>query len=130
VSRANQAHHCGGFRLVRGDPPRIVDVHGRACRSAEGLCACPCSRCVRARECKHDQGTFLSMGSMVPLMPEVRFDFGHGRAKREDGTDYVGPTVTARPREPDDPKPKAVSWKSEVCIACGMRIRGTKREEA
>lgn len=126
---SRRAHHCGGFRTVeKNGVIEIKEIRGRACRSADGLCACSCAACVRARECKHEN-TFLSFGSMRPFLPELRLEMGHGRATREDGTAYVGPTMTARPREPDDPKPKAVSWESEMCIACGMRIRGTRREE-
>ena len=122
--------HCGGFRLVGGNPPRIEDFHGRACRSDDRLCACTCKRCVKARECRHDKGTYLSMGSLVPFLPELQFESGHGRAKREDGTDYVGPTVTVRPRRPDEPAPKTLTWKSEICALCGMRLAGTKSEES
>jgi hypothetical protein len=122
---SRRAEHCGGFRTVKG---RMVEVHGRACRSSDGMCACPCARCKKARTCKHDGGTFLSIGSMTPFMPEMRFETGHGRAKREDDTDYVGPVVKVRRVRPDEPTPKTVEWKSETCIACGMRIRGTKVE--
>jgi len=107
---------------------RMKEIHGRACRSSEGLCACPCSACVEAKKCKHDKGTFLSMGSLTPFYPEVRFETVHGRAKREDGTDYVGPVVRARPARPDEPTPKTIEWRDELCVACGMRIKGERIE--
>jgi len=122
-SRTKSARHCGGFRLVKGNPPRIVEIHGNACRSAEGLCACSCKWCAAARNCKHEH-TYLSMGSITPMF-ELRFETP-GRAKREDGTDYVGPVVTTRPRRADDPVPTATSWQEEVCMDCGMRIAGKK----
>ncbi len=122
---SQRAEHCGGFHLVKG---KMVEVHGRACRSSDGLCACPCKACVKARTCKHDKGTFLSFGSLTPFMSEFRFETGHGRTKREDGTDYVGPVVKVRRARPDEPTPKAIEWRSETCIACGMRLNGTKVE--
>jgi hypothetical protein len=122
---SRRAEHCGGSRMVKG---RIVEVHGRACRSSDGLCACPCAACKRARLCKHDKGTFFSVGSLTPMLPDLRLETGHGRAKRADGTDYVGPVVKLRRARPDEPKPKTVEWQSETCLACGMRLKGTKRE--
>lgn len=122
---SKRAEHCGGFRMVKG---RMVEVHDRACRSSDGLCACPCAVCKKANGCKHDQGTFLSMGSMTPFLPELRFETGHGRAKREDGTDYVGPVMKVRRARPDEPTPKAFEWRSEICLACGMRLKGTRME--
>ena len=119
--------HCSGFRMVKN---KMVEVHARTCRSLDGLCACPCAACKRALKCKHDQGTFLSLGSLTPFMTDVRFETGHGRAKREDGTDYVGPVVKVRRARADEPVPKTISWRSETCNACGMRIRGTKHESA
>ena len=117
--------HCGGFRVTKG---KMIEIHGRACRSFKGLCACPCAACKKARSCKHDKGTFLSFGSMTPFMPEVRFETSHGRTKRDDGTDYVGPVVKVRRARPDEPTPKTIEWRSEMCIACGMRLKGTKVE--
>jgi hypothetical protein len=117
--------HCGGFRLVKG---QMVEVHKRACRSSEGLCACSCAACKKAQRCKHDKETFLSAGSLTPFMPEVRFETGHGRTKREDGTDYVGPVVKVRRARPDESTQKTILWRSETCLACGMRLKGTREE--
>ena len=69
------------------------------------------------------------MGTLTPMATDMRFAFGHGRAKREDGTDYVGPIVTMRQSRPDEPTPKTVSWSGEVCDACGLRLSGTRSEE-
>lgn len=94
--------HCGGFRVTKG---KMIEIHGRACRSFKGLCACPCAACKKARSCKHDKGTFLSS--------EVRFE---------------RPVVKVRRARPDEPTPKTIEWRSEMCIACGMRLKGTKVE--
>lgn len=109
--------HCDGFRIVDG---AAEELHGGACRSHEGLCACPCDDCAVARECKHES-TFLSFGFMTSF---ARFETGHGRAKRQDGTDYVGPTVTLSPLSPDERR--TTSWSSEMCCDCGMRLRGRR----
>jgi|GEM_PF-2738108 len=118
-----KASHCGGFRLVKGNPPRIVEIHGNACRSAEGLCACSCKRCVAARNCKHEH-TYLSMGSMTPMFPELGPVLALGAPLPE----LEPQTVTAKLRRADDPVPTATSWRAEVCMDCGMRVAGTKQE--
>jgi len=119
--------HCGGYRYVSlPDGRRIPEkIHGGACRSHEGLCACSCAGCIGARSCEHGS-TYVSLWTMTPMFPNVRMDFGHGRAKRADGTDYVGPTMTVRARRPDEPEPKAESGTSETCLDCGMRIKGKR----
>jgi hypothetical protein len=121
---SDRARHCGGFRLVRGNPPRIEDVHGRACRSADGLCACPCKRCAAARQCKHEH-TYLSAGFIQPL--GVRMEFGRGRAKRADGTDYVGPVMTMRALGPGESALEPKSWRAEICMDCGMKVTWNRR---
>lgn len=122
-SQREPPRHCGGFRLVKGDPPRIEEIHGGACHSSDGLCACPCRGCVKAlATCEH-ANTYLSMGTLTPVLPGLRFETKPGRAKRADGTDYVGPTMTVRPRRPDEPVPEAQSWRAEVCMDCGMRVK-------
>ena len=116
--------HCGGIRFHGG---RFEEVHGGACRSSHGLCACACSPCVKAQTCKHER-TYSSFGSITPIVPGIMFEADTGRAKRADGTDYVGPIMRVRRCRPDEPVPKARSWKAEVCLTCGMLVRETEGE--
>lgn len=96
---------------------------GADCRAFEGLCACTCGDCTEARGCPHAH-TYGSLWTLTPLFGDMRMKFGVGRAKRSDGTDYVGPTMTLVPPRPGEPPARTESGTSETCLDCGMRIRG------